>query len=193
MINLSQPDNTNLHRGRPLLVEALWHWIGSPFVRSGALPFPALKCAILRLFGARIGTGVYLKPGIRVKFPWYLRIGDYCWIGENVWIDNLAEVTIGDHVCVSQGAYLCTGNHDWSTPNMKLFRQPVVLNDGSWVGAMAIVCPGVTLGQGSIATAGAVVTRGIGAWEIHSGNPAMFVKSRQMGNRKQVWSNAAAD
>jgi putative colanic acid biosynthesis acetyltransferase WcaF len=134
----------------------------------------------LRLFGAKIGTGVYIKPGIRVKFPWYLEVGEYTWLGEDVWIDNLAAVRIGPHCCVSQGAYFCTGNHDWSATNMKLFRKPIVCGRGSWVGAKAILCPGVTVGMGAIATAGSVVTRDIPAMEVHCGNPAQFVRQRTL-------------
>src|ERR1700728_3368508 len=129
-VNLSAPDNSEYDKGRPWLVIALWHFIGAPLVRSSWLPMSSLKAALLRAFGACIGTGAYIKPGIKVKFPWYLSVGDHCWIGEDVWIDNLAPVTIGSHVCVSQGAYLCTGNHDWTAPSMKLFRRSIVLGDG---------------------------------------------------------------
>jgi len=161
-------------------VIALWHFIGSPIVRSNLIPVSRVKCNILHLFGAKIGRGVYAKPGLRVKFPWYLAVGDHCWLGEDVWIDNLAPVTIGANVCISQGAYLCTGNHDWSLPDMKLFRRPIVLNDGSWVGARATVCPGVTLGTGAIAAAGSVINKDIPAWEIWAGNPARFVRARRL-------------
>ena len=84
----------------------LWYFFGLPLLRSYYAPVSALKCAILRLFGANIGQGVYIKPGVRVKFPWYLAVGDYCWFGEDLWIDNLAPVTIGSNVCISQAAYV---------------------------------------------------------------------------------------
>jgi putative colanic acid biosynthesis acetyltransferase WcaF len=177
-VDLSRPDNSEYDKGRSSLVIALWHFLGYPIVRSNLIPISRVKCAVLRLFGAKIGRGVYAKPGLRVKFPWYLTVGDYCWLGEDAWIDNLAPVTIGSNVCVSQAAYLCTGNHDWTVPNMKLFRRPIVLEDGSWVGARATVCPGVTLREGAIAAAGSVVTRDIPAYEIWAGNPAGFVKAR---------------
>lgn len=178
VVDLSQPDNSDYQVGRSHVLWVLWYFLGSPIVRSNLVPFSRVKVAVLRLFGARIGRGVYLKPGLKVKFPWYLTIGDYCWIGEDAWIDNLTPVAIGSHVCVSQAAYLCTGNHDWTTPNMKLFRRPIVLNDGSWVGARAIVSPGVTLGAGAVAAAGSVVTKNIPSFEIWAGNPAVYVKAR---------------
>ena len=179
-IDLSRPDNSEYDKGSSSLVITLWHFFGSPLVRSNLLPFSAFKCTVLRLFGARIGRGVYAKPGLRVKFPWYLTVGDHCWLGEDAWIDNLAPVTIGSHVCVSQAAYLCTGNHDWTAPSMKLFRRSIVLGDGSWVGARATICPGVTLGIGAIAAAGSVIARDVPAYQIWAGNPATFMRERKL-------------
>lgn len=190
MVDLSIPDNSELDRGRPIFIEALWHWIGAPIVRSTMLPFSRLKVTVLRCFGARIGKGAYLKPGIRVKFPWALEIGDHCWIGESVWIDNLAPVLIGSHVCISQGAYLCTGNHDWSSHNMKLFRRPILIGDQSWVGAMTTVCPGVEVGEGAVLTAGSIAARSLEPWTIHAGNPAIAVKARRIRTaEKEIYAH----
>ena len=107
-IDLSRPDSSELVRGRSRLVEALWIFFGAPVLASRLMLSARVRSSLLRLFGAKIGVNMYMKPGVRVKFPWYLSVGDHCWIGEDVWIDNLAPVTIGSHVCVSQGAYLCT-------------------------------------------------------------------------------------
>ena len=125
-----------------------------------------------------MGRGVVLKPGVRVKYPWRLSIGGHSWIGEDVWIDNLVEVRIGANACLSQGAYLCTGNHDWSDPSFGLRVLPIVLEDGAWLGTRALICPGVTIGESGVAAAGSVVMKSIPAFEIHSGNPAQFVKRR---------------
>ncbi len=181
-VDLSQPDNSDYQVGRSHLVWALWHFIGSPIVRSNLLPVPPLKAAVLRLFGARIGRSAHIKPGLKVKFPWYLTVGDYCWIGEDAWIDNLAPVTIGSHVCVSQMAYLCTGNHDWKTRNLKFTRRPITLNDGCWIGARATVCPGVTVGAASVLAVGSVASRSIPPYEVWAGNPATFVRKRVFGS-----------
>ena len=179
-IDLSVPDNTDLVRGAPLLVEAAWYFCGLPMLRSQWITSSSFRSRLLRLFGAKIGKGVYIKPGLRVKFPWYLEVGDHTWLGEDLWVDNLTQVTIGPHCCISQGAYLCTGNHDWSAPDMKLFRRPIRCERGSWVGARSVVCPGVTLGSGAIAAAGSVVTKDIPAMEVHAGNPARFVRQREL-------------
>jgi putative colanic acid biosynthesis acetyltransferase WcaF len=119
-----------------------------------------------------------VKPGVRVKYPWLLKIGDFSWIGEDAWIDNLAMVQIGSHVCVSQGAYLCTGNHDWSDPRFGLIVRPIKIGDGAWVGAKALVCPGAELGAGAVAAAGSVVAGILEPNTIYSGNPAEAVKAR---------------
>ena len=113
---------------------------------------------LLRLFGARIGPGAVIKPGVKVKLPWRLVVGAYAWIGEDVWIDNLAEVCIGANASVSQGAYLCTGNHDWSSPTFDLRIAPIAIGDGAWVAARGVVGPGVTLGRNAILALGTVAT-----------------------------------
>jgi putative colanic acid biosynthesis acetyltransferase WcaF len=177
-IDLSRPDSRELVRGRSLFVEALWIFLGAPLIASRFLLSARLRSLILRLFGARIGFRMYMKPGVRIKFPWYLTVGDYCWIGEDVWIDNLAPVSIGSHVCVSQGAYLCTGNHDWSKPNLRLFVRPISLERGCWVGAKTLVGPGVTVKEGAVLTAGSVATKDLEAFGIYTGHPAQFIKQR---------------
>jgi len=183
LVDLSRPDNSLYDKGRPLLVQILWYFFGLPIVRCYWLPVSAIKVLVLRLFGARVGEGVYLKPGIKVKFPWYLTIGDHCWIGEDVWIDNLTDVTIGSHVCLSQAAYLCTGNHDWTTRNMKLFARPIVLQDGCWVGAKAVLCPGVVVSAGAILGAGGVAAKDIPRFQVWAGNPARYVRDRMISEQ----------
>jgi putative colanic acid biosynthesis acetyltransferase WcaF len=179
-IDLSRPDNSELVRGAPLWVEALWYFLGQPLLRSHMVTSSAFRCMLLRIFGAKLGTGVYIKPGLRVKFPWYLEVGDHSWLGEDLWIDNLAQVSIEAHCCLSQGAYLCTGNHDWTSVNMRLFRRPIICKRGSWIGAKAVLCPDVVVGNGAVITAGSVVTKSVPDMEIHAGNPAQFVKYRQL-------------
>lgn len=181
-IDLSVPDNTELVRGRSRWFEALWVFLGAPLLASRVITSCRFRALLLRFFGAEVGVRTHIKPGVRVKFPWYLSIGDYAWIGEDVWIDNLAQVSIGSHVCISQGVYICTGNHDWSTPNMRLFRRPITLERGSWIGVRAIVCPGVVVGAGSVLTAGSVATRQLQPLGIYTGNPATWTKQRTVGD-----------
>ncbi|MEL7333469.1 MAG: WcaF family extracellular polysaccharide biosynthesis acetyltransferase [Cyanobacteria bacterium J06560_2] len=167
--------------GASLFKQLLWFYVGSPLLLSYWLPFSAFKVAILRGFGASVGSQVRIKPGVRVKFPWRLSVGDSCWLGEQVWIDNLAPVTLGHDVCLSQGVYLCTGNHDWSSETFDLKLGPITVEHSAWIGARAVVGPGVTVGAGAVLTMNSVASRSLSAWLIYVGNPAVSVKQRVIG------------
>ncbi len=183
-VDLSSFRADGLERGRPRWVEAAW--LCSRALLFGTwLPGSRWRVGLLRVYGARIGHGVVIKPGMRVKFPWRLKIGNNSWIGESVWLDNLGEISIGSNCCISQGAYLCTGSHDWSDPAFRLIVRPIVLRDGSWVGAHSVVCPGVTVGEQAVAAAGSVVTKDIPAFEIHAGNPAKLTRNRVVGPSRE--------
>jgi len=132
----------------------------------------------LKLFGANIGSGVVVKPGINIKYPWNLEIGDHSWIGEGAWLDSLASIKIGKNVCISQGTYFCTGNHDWTDPAFGLIVKPIIIEDGTWIGAQATVLPGVTVASHSIVTAGSVIAKDTEPYMIYAGNPAVKVKER---------------
>jgi putative colanic acid biosynthesis acetyltransferase WcaF len=180
MVRLRQFDNAWYQPGRPRWQQVVWFFIGLPLLRCAWLPSSSFRVWLLRFFGAVVGAGAVIKPGVRVKYPWHLRMGSDCWLGEDCWIDNLTTVTLGSDVCVSQGAYLCTGNHDWSDPAFGLRVEPISIGDGAWVGARALLTPGAQLGEGAVAAAGSVVIHGIPAWEVHSGNPAVFVRTRRI-------------
>ncbi len=179
-VNLSTFDNSWYNPGRGFIVRTLWHFVNAVFLQSPLNPSSGLKTAVLRLFGARIGRGVVLKPSINVKYPWNLVIGDYSWIGEHAWLDSLAPITIGSNVCVSQGVYFCTGNHDWTDPAFGLIVKPIIIEDGGWVGTRATVLPGVTVKSHSIAAAGSVIAKDTEPYMIYAGNPAVAVKERKI-------------
>jgi putative colanic acid biosynthesis acetyltransferase WcaF len=179
-VDLSQFDNSRYQVGRSLPWQLLWFFLGLPLLRSALIPFSAFRCVLLRAFGAEIGDGVVIKPGVRVKYPWKLRVGNHCWIGEDAWIDNIAQVSIHSHVCISQGVYLCTGNHDWSDPAFALVERPIEIHEGAWVAAGAILGPGVVIGECAIAGLGSVVSGPIPPYEVHSGNPAVYVRRREI-------------
>jgi putative colanic acid biosynthesis acetyltransferase WcaF len=140
----------------------------------------SVKIFLLKVFGAKVGKGVVIKPHVRIKYPWKLSIGNHSWIGEGVWIDNLAEVHIGSHCCLSQGAFLLCGNHDYSKSTFDLMIGPIILKDGSWIGAKSIVCPNVVMESHSVLSVGSVATKNLEAFKIYSGNPATFVRERKI-------------
>jgi putative colanic acid biosynthesis acetyltransferase WcaF len=182
-IRLDQFDNSGFSRGRPSWVEFLWLITQALFVRSW-IPGAGHRCFLLRLFGARIGRGVNIKPGLRVKFPWRLTVGDFTWIGEDVWIDNLATVEIGANCCISQGTYLCTGSHDWSKPAFDLVTKSIMIRDGAWLAARSVVAPGVTVEEGAVLGLGSVATKNLEPWTICYGVPALPVRKREVESAK---------
>lgn len=148
------------------------------FFRHSLALTNGLKVWMLRQFGAKIGRGVLIKPSVHIKFPWKLTIGDHVWIGEKVWIDNLAPVQIGSHTCLSQGAMLLCGNHNYKNLAFDLITGPITLEEGVWIGAKAIVCPGVTAHSHAVLTVGSVAADDLAPYQIYQGNPAIKKKER---------------
>jgi putative colanic acid biosynthesis acetyltransferase WcaF len=178
VVNFNHYSQGNYSPGANIWLQMLWYFLGAPLVRSYWLPWSGLKVMILRWFGAKIGAQVRIKPGVRIKFPWRLCVGDYVWIGEDAWLDNLAMITIEDHVCISQAAYLCTGNHDWSSPHFDLRVAPILVKEAAWVAARATVGPGVTIETGAILSLGSVACRTLMPMAVSTGNPAQPIKPR---------------
>ena len=177
-VDLSAFKNPEFDRGAGRWKEFCWMLVSALFFRHSLALGNGLKIRLLRLFGAQMGRGVLIKPGVQIKFPWRLRVGDHSWIGENVWIDNLAPVSIGADVCVSQGAYVFTGNHNYKKRGFDLMVQPVVIEDGAWIGAQAVICPGVTIATHAVVAAGSVATENTQPYGIYQGNPAVWVRQR---------------
>ncbi len=177
--DLSRFSNPAFDRGAGALKLYLWYCCNSWLLRS-RIPGSGWRASLLRSFGARVGKGTVIKPGVNIKFPWKLQIGDHTWIGENAWIDNLDQVKIGSNCCISQGAYLFCGNHNYKRSTFDLMTQPVTMEDGAWAGAKSVVCPGVTLRSHSVLSAGSVATSDLEAYSIYSGNPAQKIRSREV-------------
>ena len=182
-VKLASYDNSWYAPGGSLAKRALWMLIVQPLFACAWIP-SSLRVRLLRMFGARVGKGVVIKPHVEVKYPWHLELGNDCWVGERVWIDNLTTVRIGANCCVSQGAYLCTGNHDWSEPGFDLMIAPIQLCEGSWAGAKSVLTPGCVLGCYAVAAAGSVITGNVPDFQIYAGNPARFVKTRKIRSAK---------
>lgn len=164
--------------GRGPTARILWHLLGQRILRSQIVTSYRLKTSLLRLFGAKVGKGVVIKPGVRVKYPWRLEIGDHVWIGEDAWIDNLENVAIASHACLSQGVYLCTGNHDWRKSTFDYRLGSIIIGEGAWIGAKSLVAPGVQVSEYAILTAGSVATQSLAASRVYTGNPAVYAKDR---------------
>jgi putative colanic acid biosynthesis acetyltransferase WcaF len=164
----------------PMVARILWYIPNAVFFKT-PVPFPCLlKAALLRLFGAKVGRGIVIKPNVNIKYPWFLCIGNNVWIGEEAWIDNMAKVMIGDNVCVSQGAYILTNNHNYKKESFDLMTAPVNIEDGVWIAAKAIICPGVTLRSHSVVIAGTVITKDTQPYTVYRFSPALTERPRNI-------------
>lgn len=176
--DLSKYDNSWYSPGRNDFVRLVWYIINAVFFINPVFQINFLKIFLLKIFGAKIGKNVLIKPAVNIKYPWLLEIGDNVWIGENVWIDNLVKVTIGNNVCISQGAMLLTGNHNFKKETFDLMVGEIKLEDGAWIGAKSIVCPGIICKSHSVLSVNSVAVSDLEAYSIYQGNPAVKIKER---------------
>lgn len=178
--DLSSYNNDWFDEGGGVVKRSFWFVVNVLFFINPLNPFSGLKVRLLKWFGASIGTGVVIKPGVNIKYPWKLVIGDYTWIGEKVWIDNLDRVTIGCNCCLSQDAMLLCGNHNYRLSTFDLIVSPIVIEDGVWIGARSIVTGGVVCQSHSLLATASVASRNMEAWTIYRGNPCVAIRKREM-------------
>lgn len=179
-VRLAEFSIGSFNKGAGLIKITLWYFVNALIVRASWNPFMGIKLALLRAFGAKIGKRICIKNDVIIKSPWNLVIGDDCWIGEGCWIDNLDRVSIGSNVCISQGAMLLTGNHDYTNPAMPYRNAPISIEDGAWIGAQTTVCPGVNVHRNAILTVGSVATKDMEENGIYQGNPAVKIRERKI-------------
>lgn len=166
--------------GAGIIKMSSWYFCNVLFFKNPLLPLSGLKVFLLRLYGASVGRGVVIKPSVNIKYPWKLSIGDHCWIGERVWIDNLSGVVMGESVTLSQDAMILTGSHDHTKTTFDFISFPVTLEDGVWIGARAVVYGGVTAGSHAILGINAVAESNLEPYTIYKGNPAVPVIKRNI-------------
>jgi len=160
------------------LQQLIWYSVSVVFFESSLFPIYGLKNWVLKLFGAKMGRGLVIKPKVYIKYPWLLEIGNDVWIGEGVRIDNLALVKLGSNVCLSQNAFLLTGNHNYRSAGFELMTGAITIEDEVWVGASSVVCPNTVLSEGTIITVGSVISGTTCANRVYRGNPAIDIKPR---------------
>jgi putative colanic acid biosynthesis acetyltransferase WcaF len=165
-------------RGRAAWRAQLWWLFQALFV----LPTPQYlfgwRRLALILFGAKIGKNVLIRPGVRVTYPWNLTMGDYVWIGDNVTLYSVADISIGSHSVISQEAYLCAGTHDHREVSFPFVSAPIRIADECWIAARVFIGPGVEVGHAAVIGAGSMVATNVEAETIVVGNPAKVVGLR---------------
>lgn len=179
-VNLKQFNPNSFDKGASVKKQLIWILCNTFFLKNPLMLFMRPKIFLLKFFGAKIGKGLVIKPCVNIKFPWKLEIGEQVWLGENVWIDNLDKVIIGNHVCISQGALLLTGNHDYKSVSFDYKNAPIFLEDGVWIGAKTVVCPGVKCHSHAILTVGSVAMKNLDSFGIYQGIPAVKIRQRDI-------------
>ncbi len=169
---------TTIDVGASRIKQLCWYIANIVFFKNAFNISSGSKVFLLKAFGAHIGSGVVIKPSVNIKYPWKLSIDNYSWVGEDVWIDNLSEVKIGKSCTISQGALLLTGSHDHTKETFDFVSLPIILEEGAWVGAKAVVFGGVTCGTHSILGINSVAESNLQPYVIYKGNPAVPVITR---------------
>lgn len=191
-IHTSKQDCPSPHSARNKLGRVLWATVWVLLFRPSPRLLYGWRRFLLRAFGARIGRNARLSPSVRIWAPWNLVVGAEVSVSHDVDCYCVDRLTIEDHATVSQYSLLCTASHDVTDPHMRLISAPVTLCAQSWVCAGAFVGPGVTVGAGAVVAARAVVVKSLDAWTIHGGNPARFLKTRDVRSTDEAADQHAA-
>ena len=165
-------------RGRPGWYVQLWWLVQALLFRPSPQVLYGWRRWLLRRFGARIGRGVLIRPSARITYPWKLTVGDYAWIGDDVELYTLGEITIGAHAVVSQRCYLCTGSHDYTRATFDIFARPIVIGEQAWLATDVFVAPGVEIGAGTVVCARSAVFKSLPGGVIARGTPAATIRER---------------
>lgn len=165
-------------RGRPAWVVQLWWIVEALLFRPSPQFMYGWRRWLLRQFGASIGREVVIRPTVRTQFPWKVSIGDYAWVGDDVVLYSLGEISIGAHAVISQKSYLCTGSHDPGRRDFTIFSLPIRIETECWIATDVYVAPGVTVGRGTLVGARSSVFGDLPAGKICLGTPARVIKDR---------------
>lgn len=170
-VDLRRYDQSWFQRGRPGWLILLWWLVQAVVFPLTPQPLSQLRVGLLRLFGARIGQGVLIRPTARFTYPWKITIGDYSWIGDDVVFYSLDEIQVGQQCVISQNSYLCTGSHEPGDRAFGLKTNPIRIGNGVWVAADCFVGPGVWIGANALVGARSSVFGDLPAGYVCLGSP----------------------
>ncbi|WP_245545620.1 putative colanic acid biosynthesis acetyltransferase [Gillisia limnaea] len=142
--------------------------------------FNGWRAGVLRIFGAKVGYKANIYASVKIWAPWNLEIGDYSSMGPGVDCYNQGKIIIGNNTVISQKTYLCASTHDFTISNFPLIVKFIEIKDQVWIAAAAFIAPGVSIGEGAVVGARSAVFKDVAAWEVVGGNPACFIKQRQI-------------
>ncbi|EIG58452.1 WcaF family extracellular polysaccharide biosynthesis acetyltransferase [Bradyrhizobium sp. WSM1253] len=159
-------------RGRSWLTVLVWQTIQQTLFAWSPQPAFFWRRWLLRLFGAEVGRGVLIRPTARVTYPWKVRFGNHCWVGDHAEIYSLGHITIGDNAVISQRSYICAATHNYQDITFPLVADPVIIEREAWIATDCFIAPGVTVGAGAIVAARSTVLRNVDPGTIVAGHPA---------------------
>ncbi|HHW4413307.1 colanic acid biosynthesis acetyltransferase WcaF [Citrobacter freundii] len=165
-------------RGGGAIKVQLWWAVQSTLFRLSPQVMYHWRVFLLRLFGAKIGKNVVIRPSVKITYPWKLTLGDYAWVGDDAVLYTLGTITIGANAVISQKSYLCTGSHDYASPHFDINATPIVIGEKCWLATDVFVAPGVTIGAGTVVGARSSVFKSLPANAVCRGNPAVVTRER---------------
>ncbi|MBS0197448.1 MAG: putative colanic acid biosynthesis acetyltransferase [Planctomycetes bacterium] len=182
-IRQKNPDQENRHKSPWSLKERLgmlaWIIVDRLLCRPVPKQFNGWRLFWLRLFGCKITGRPMVHPAAIVKIPWQLTLEDRAAVGPHAEIYNLGHVTLRELSVISQYAYICGGTHNLEDPMLPLLVGDIEIGREVFVGAKALILPGVKIEEGAVIGAGSVVSRDMPAWMICAGNPCRPIKARR--------------
>jgi putative colanic acid biosynthesis acetyltransferase WcaF len=165
-------------RGKNAFTVQLWWIVQGVFFRNSPQFMYGFRRFLLRLFGAKIGKKVILRPTVRTTYPWKVKIGDYSWIGDDVVLYSLGEIEIGNNVVISQKSYICTGSHDYLKSTFDIYAKKIIIKDECWLATDVFIAPGVTIHKGTVIGSRSSVYKNLPANKICLGSPAKVLRNR---------------
>lgn len=180
LVDLRAYDQSWFDRGRPGWYVLLWWLVQAIVFPITPQPLNSIRCSILRLFGAKIGKGVLIRPTARFTYPWKVEIGDHSWIGDDVVFYSLNRISVGDHCVISQKSYLCTGSHNLSDRTFGLETKAIEIGHGAWIATDCFIAPGVQIGSNAVIGARSTVLKSMPAQHVCWGSPCRSQYVREM-------------
>jgi putative colanic acid biosynthesis acetyltransferase WcaF len=165
-------------RGQNAVLVQLWWLVQGLLFRPSPQFMYGWRRFLLRLFGAKIGAGVVIRPTATITYPWKVTIGDFSWIGDEVTLYSLGEIIIGKNTVISQRSYICTGAHDYNKLAFDIYAKPIRIGDQAWVATDVFIAPGVSIGNGAVVGVRSTVLNDLPEGMICFGSPAKPVRAR---------------
>jgi putative colanic acid biosynthesis acetyltransferase WcaF len=165
-------------RGKNAFIVQLWWIVQGTFFRMSPQFMYGFRRFLLRLFGAKIGKKVIIRPTVRITYPWKVSIGNYSMVGDDVVLYSLGDIEIGDNVVISQKSYLCTGSHDYLQIDFPIFAKKITIENQCWLATDVFVAPGITIKEGTVVGSRSSVYKDLPANKVCVGNPAKIIRER---------------